>query len=150
EILAYPWWPAVVRAGFDSDDGYQLWLAWNFGPALGLDLWEDEFARLRAGAADEEPYVLLAETPDPERFARLVRFAEETLPLERVGTGPANAVFELQEPAFRAVGRLVGAMDDSSAFSPPLVAAALRSPVIWMRNAALRVLAGRSPSEWGE
>jgi hypothetical protein len=149
-ILVQPRWRAAVRAGFDNDDPYEHWLAWDLGPAVGLDLWEDEFARLRAQPGDDKYYVRLVSTRDPGRFLRLVRFAEESLPLERVGTGPANAIFEREEPASQAVGWLVQEMAQRTPFSPPLVAAALRSPVIWMRNTALRALAGHPPANWGE
>jgi hypothetical protein len=149
-ILAQPRWRAAVRAGFDGDDPREHWLAWGLGPAVGLDLWEDEFTRLRARPSDDMYYVRLVGTRDPERFRRLVRFAEESLPLEQVGTGPANVVFERQEPASQAVGWLVQEMARRRPFSPPLVAAALRSPSVWMRHTALRALAGHPPADWGE
>jgi hypothetical protein len=150
-VMVYPWWQAAVRDAFDGEDPYAHRLAWRLGPAVGLDLWEDEFARLRGNPIDGSCYTHLTETRDPERFARLIRFAEEALPLERVATGPADALFRPPgEPAFRAVTWLVQAIARRSTFSPLLVATALRSPVVSLRNSAVRALAGHSPTEWGE
>jgi hypothetical protein len=149
-VMAYPWWPAEVRRAFDAGDRSEHWLAWRLGPAVGLDLWEDEFARLRVRPLDDYYYAHLTETRDPERLARLVRFAEETLPVDRVATGPADMLLEPPgEPAFRAVSWLVQAMARRAPLSPLLVATALRSPVVRMRIRAVRALANHSSAEWG-
>jgi hypothetical protein len=149
-VLARPGWRQRVRRAF-RDDEEQRHRAWSLAPAVGLDLWEEAFARLTEDPTDGWLYHCLCREDDPGRLARLVAFAEEHLPLAEVATGPADllglgAGFE----AHGCLDGLLQRMAQGDVFSEALVAAALRSPVVRNRHLAAGVLEVRDPALWGE
>src|SRR5262249_10211821 len=86
EVLARPGWREGVRRAWREEEvpGPR---AWSLAPAVGLDLWEEAFARLGGHPTDGWLYGCLSRDDDPERLARLVAFAEEHLPLAGGGAG---------------------------------------------------------------
>lgn len=150
EILGRPEWPEQVRRAYHSEDDRQRHLAWELAPAVGVDLWDAGFVRLTHNPLDSTLYWNLLRTPDAERVRRVIGLAEERLPLAEIATGPGDLVG--LGPEFQAhlcLDALVQGMQRPEAFSEPLIAAALRSPVVRNRNNALNALAGRPVAEWG-
>ena len=83
-------------------------------------------------------------TDTPDRLARVVAFAEAHLPLDGIASGPADELG--LGPAFQAHGcldTLLQEMRRDGVYSPALVAAGLRSPVVRNRNMATNALEGR-------
>ncbi len=90
-------------------------------------------------------------TDTPDRLARVVAFAEAHLPLDGIASGPADELG--LGPAFQAHGcldTLLQEMRRDGVYSPALVAAGLRSPVVRYRNMATYALVGRPVGEWSE
>ncbi len=123
---------------------------WGVAEAMGLDPWEAGWRHLQEVGEDSALYFQLARTRDPLRFARLVAYAERSLPLGALATGPEDRLLpgEAYREASHALGCLVQEMG-AGRWSEPLVATALASPVILTRNAALRALAQTAPADWG-
>jgi hypothetical protein len=124
---------------------------WPIAEAMGLDPWETGWLHLRDAPEHVGFYYELARTTNGDRWARLAAFAEQRLPLPALGSGPRDRLFPPAQDrdAARALAVLVQAMQGGR-WSAPLVATALRSPVISTRNAALHALARTPPDEWGE
>jgi hypothetical protein len=123
---------------------------WPIAEAMGLDPWEAGWRHLQAAPEDSRLYHRLARTPIAARFARLVAFAERALPLARLASGPRDRLrppAELREASL-ALAALVQDMRPGR-WSAPLLAAALLSPVISTRNAALHALESAGPDSWG-
>jgi hypothetical protein len=123
---------------------------WPIAEAMGLDPWEACWRHLQDAPEDSRLYHRLARTPVAARWARLAAFAEAELPLTALASGPEERLFPadgLREPAL-SLAAMVQDMRPGR-WSGPLLAAALLSPVISTRNAALHALGASSPLEWG-
>ncbi|HET8755446.1 MAG TPA: hypothetical protein VFM58_05535 [Solirubrobacteraceae bacterium] len=123
---------------------------WAIAEATGLDPWEPGWEHLQQADQDAGLYYELARTTNAERWGRLVAFAEQRLPLVALASGPRDRLFPAphQREGTRALAVLVQGTR-SGRWSAPLVAAALLSPVISTRNAALHALNRTPPGEWG-
>jgi hypothetical protein len=122
---------------------------WPIAEAMGLDPWEAGWRHLQDAPEDSLLYHRLARTPSVARWDRLAAFAERELPLAALASGPEDRLFPpdaLREPTL-ALAAMVQDMRPGR-WSAPLLAAALLSPVISTRNAALHALGAASPESW--
>jgi hypothetical protein len=150
-ILDRPGWADVVRAGYRSSDPIEEDRARRLAPLFGVDLWDEAFARLIRDPLSAYRYQELMHTDDLDRLTRVVAFAEANLPLVEIATGPANHLglgpgFE----AHRCLDTLLQEMKRPGVYSPAIVAAGLRSPVVRNRNMAVNALENRLVGAWGE
>jgi hypothetical protein len=123
---------------------------WPIAEAMGLDPWEAGWRHLHDAPADSRLYHRLARTPLAARWDRLAAFATRELPLAALASGPEERLFPpdaLREPSL-ALAAMVQEMRPGR-WSAPLLAAALLSPVISTRNAALHALSAAPPASWG-
>ena len=129
------------------DDALRLWSA---AETMGLDAWEAGFRHLERTPHDPALYHQLARSRRRERRGRLIAFAERSLPLEALASGPQERRFPDAEhrDAALTLDSLVQRMR-TGPWSAPLVAAALLSPVISTRSGALAALAATDPAGWG-
>lgn len=150
-ILSAPEWPARVRTAFASGERGPEWLAWQIAPDVGVDLWDAAFAMVERGPLDDSRVFRVVHVADRGRRRGVIEWAEANLPLERIATGPDRHLFP--GPDIAGIGHaltfVVQEMDDPALYSEPLVAAALRAPVISTRNGALNALEARPRAEWG-
>jgi hypothetical protein len=123
---------------------------WGIAESMGFDPWEAGWRHLEAAPVDAELYLRLARTPNADRWARLVAHAELALPLDALAAGPEDRLLPTgtDGEAAHALGQLVQAMRPGR-WSSTLVACALLSPVIFIRNGALRALEQTVTGEWG-
>jgi hypothetical protein len=151
EILARGEWPARVRSVFATGNDYSQALAWRLAPHVGVDLWEDAFAKLTSAPLDDTQVFRVMHVPDRERQHRVIEWAEGNLPLSRIATGPDRHLFPEAGSRIEnhALTFVVQEMRDEELYSEALVAAALRSPVINTRNMALNALEARPRARWG-
>ena len=124
---------------------------WGIAESMGFDPWEAGWRHLEAVPVDAELYFQLARTPQAGRWARLMEHAEHALPLDALAAGPQDRLLpsSADGEAAHALAQLVQEMRPGR-WSEPLVATALMSPVIFIRNGALRALEQTDPREWGE
>ena len=124
---------------------------WGVAESMGLDPWEAGWRHLEHGPVDAGLYFQLARTTSPDRWARLAAHAERELPLDALAAGPEDRLLPAGDDreAAHALAHLVQDMR-SGRWSAPLVATALLSPVVFIRNGALRALSQTEPGEWGE
>ena len=123
---------------------------WSIAEAMGLDPWEPGWRDLQQAPEDSRLYHRLARTPVAARWERLAAFAVRELPLAALASGPEDRLFPpdgLGEPSL-ALAAMVQDMRPGR-WSAPLLAAALLSPVISTRNAALHALGAAPPATWG-
>jgi hypothetical protein len=132
----------------EPDDALSVWA---IAEATGLDPWEAGWGHLQHRPDDAGLYYELARTTSAERWQRLTAFAERRLPLPVLAAGPRDQLFPAQQhrDAARALAVLVQGIRPGR-WSAPLVAAALLSPVISTRNAALHACNRAEPAGWGE
>jgi hypothetical protein len=135
------------RLARGADDALGVW---PIAEAMGIDAWNAGWRHLQDAPEDSRLYHRLARTPVGARWERLAAFAARELPLAALASGPEDRLFApdgVREPSL-ALAAMVQDMR-SGRWSDPLLAAALLSPVISTRNAALHALGSAPPSSWG-
>jgi hypothetical protein len=137
---------AELRQRLLSGDRVENWRAWKLAPLVGVDLWDDAFTLLEREPLEQSHYYRLLTTDDPLRVRRVVAFAEEHLPLDAIATGPAEELgFGQKFAAHGCLGQVLFRMKQGDVFSPRLVLAALRSPVVRNRGGAAAAIEARLP-----
>ena len=137
-----------VAARLDRPD--EALRVWGIAESMGLDPWEAGWTHLDGAHTDSRLYGQLARTQNAARWARLIAHAERALPLDALAAGPEDRLLPAAPDgeASHALAQLVQEMGPGR-WSAPLVATALLSPVIFIRNGALRALEQTETGEWG-
>ena len=145
-ILSRPGWEPKVREGLNSEDREIFWRATEAARILGIDVWEVYFDRLKRG---EDLWYFAMQTDDHDRVDRVIEFAEETLPLEKIASGPADVLG--LGPGFEHHNALENVVQELRRFPGkgwPLIRAALQSPTVRNRNMAVQALAAWDRTVW--
>jgi hypothetical protein len=141
-------WPEMAMKGLDSDDPMLFEQADRAARALGMDTFEAHWRRLSSDPLEGNWYAAM-QVVDEERLGRLLELARQSLPLEAIASGPAEALG--LGPEFRPHQVLGFIVQDLKRFPGrgwELVATALRSPVVANRNMALNVLEAWGRDQW--
>ena len=143
-------WPDRIREGIDSEDYNSFFEASAAADELGMDLWEAQFARLRSARyAKQTCWGHVCRTKDVDRMDRLLAYAEETLPLDRIASGPASE--SGFGDAFRSHHDLDWVLYELRHFPGrgwTLLRAGLRSPLVRNRNMAVAALEAWPRESW--
>jgi hypothetical protein len=145
-ILSRPGWKQEVRDALNSEDHHTFWTATEATHLLGIDAWNVYFERLKRG---EDLWYLAAQTTDPDRIDRIIAFAEETLPLQEIASGPSESLGV--GPEFRHHNALGFVLQELGRFPGkgwPLIRAGLQSPTVRNRNTAIQALATWDRAAW--
>lgn len=145
-VLAWPEWPEIVRSGLLSSDPSSFRQAAAATQTLEMDAWNFFFERLQHG---EDVWSYALQTDDRERIDRVVKLAEERLPLDEIASGPAEELGF--GPSFRGHRELDVVLQELRRFPGhgwPLVRAALQSPVVSNRDLAASALAAWGRAAW--
>ena len=117
---------------------------------MGLDLWEAGFAKLKREPLDDGLVFKLMHGSDPARQERIVAWAEQHLPVEKIATGPAEHLFPDEHREIDgSLTFIIQEMRGGEFFSERLVAPALLAPVISTRNQALNAVEAQPREHWG-
>ncbi|MFD2330144.1 limonene hydroxylase [Cohnella sp. GCM10020058] len=150
-ILAADGWREKVWTALCSGDTGQRHFAIRAAKALGLDAWEALFEQFRQSPLDGMLIYELMRAADEQRARTLVSFAETSLPLSHIASGPADEMgLGPNYEAHQALDFLVQELDRYPGVGRKLVAAALHSPVVRNRNMALRTLEAWPLADWEE
>jgi hypothetical protein len=87
---------------------------------------------------------------DTARQERIVEWAEQHLPIEKIATGPAEHIFPAQHREVDgSLTFIVQEMRDGHSYSERLVASALLAPLVSTRNQALNAVEAQPREKWG-
>ena len=145
-ILSSPGWESKVRDGLNSADHEIVWRATAAARMLGVDAWEVYFDRLKRG---EDQWYFAMQTDDHDRVDRVIEFAQETLPLEEIASGPAEVMG--LGPEFQHHSALDFVLQELRRFPGKgwtLIRAGLQSPTVRNRNMAAQALAAWDRTAW--
>lgn len=145
-IRSRPGWEEKIRRGLDSEDRRIFGVATEAARALGIDTWDIYLERLKRG---EDQWYFVMQTNDHERIDKVVQFAEETLPLKEIASGPSDSLG--LGPEFQHHSALDFVLQDLRRFPGkgwPLIRAGLQSPVVRNRNMAVQALAAWNRTAW--
>jgi hypothetical protein len=146
-ILSRPDWEQKVRAALESEDDQTFWVATEAARLLDLDVWRLYFERLKRGEAHLWYYVM--QTDDLDRIAQVIAFAEETLPLQEIASGPSDALG--LGPEFRHHEALNFVLQELRRFPGEgwtFIQAGLQSPTVRNRNMAVQALQAWDRTTW--
>ncbi|THF84424.1 limonene hydroxylase [Cohnella fermenti] len=150
-IITAEGWAEKVWTALRSGDDRQRYCSIRAAKALGLDIWEELFEQLRLSPMNGSLIFELMRTDNEQRVRKLVSFAEESLPLTDIASGPADEMgLGLGYEAHSALDFLVQELDRYPGVGRKLIATALHSPVVRNRNMALKALEAWPLADWEE
>lgn len=145
ELLDAGAWRPAIYGELDSGDDERYRAAAAAARHLGIDVWARHWRRLREQPRDLRRWFDVMRHLPPERVRTVVAFAEETLPLEEIASGPAGEMGEGDEHTpHRCLDAVLHDLQRFPGQGWSLIRAGLHSPVLRNRNLALRALAA-----WG-
>ena len=150
-ILARPDWAEKVREQLDSDDQWEFYQADQAAEAIGVDSWEQHWRRLQDKPSDPARWFYAAKRSDEHRIAQVVEYAEATLDLAAIATGPADELG--LGPGFKQHSCLDFVLQELRRFpgqAATLIETGLKSPVVRNRNMATLALAQWPRERWPE
>jgi hypothetical protein len=145
-IRSRPDWEKRIRQALNGEDLQAFWTAREAARVLGIDAWEVYFERLKRG---EDEWYFVMQTNDHVRVERVIEFAEETLPLEEIASGPSDSLG--LGPEFQQHSALDFILQELRRFPGkgwPLIRSGLQSPTVRNRNMAVHALAAWDRTEW--
>ncbi len=144
EILRRPSWSDRVRQGLESQDEQLFHAANTVATHLGIDTWSVQW-RLREKPLDSGRWFHVMRATNRERIHAVVAFALAALPIDKIANGPSNAMGVGKEyEAHQCLDFIVQDLGRYPGEGRPLIAAALKSPVVRNRYMALKAL-----GQWG-
>ncbi|MDQ4130951.1 MAG: hypothetical protein M3133_08195 [Actinomycetota bacterium] len=149
QILARPAWRNLVAEGLQSDDETVFHAADQVARKLGMETFDAHLRHLHDRPFDQTSWLRAMQECPPQRIDEIVALAEEKLPLEDIATGPAESTGDGSGyVAHRCLGVVVQELGRFSGKGWRLIATAMRSPVVWNRNMALRALGDWERRDW--
>ncbi len=145
-IRSQPDWEKKIREALNSDDRQTFWTATEAARVLGIDAWELYFERLKRG---EDQWYFVMQTNDHERVEKIITFAEETLPLKGIASGPSDSLG--LGPEFQHHNALDFVLQELRRFPGKgwrLIRSGLQSPTVRNRNMAIQALAKWDRTLW--
>jgi hypothetical protein len=144
-------WEPIIWDGLDSEDRHTNWNCVQAAKKLNIDIWDKLFSQLTKKPVNSSLYFELMQTDKEERVEKLVNFATENLPLDKIASGPGEEMglgkdFE----AHSCLDFILQDLDKFDGIGKQLVFTGLRSSVIRNRNMAIKVLEAWPGIIWGE
>ncbi len=149
EILGWEIWRSRIQQALASADEQTFYDGDTAAADLKIDTWEIHFGRVKAAPMTSSSWYRLMQQTDDSRIINVVSFAEVTLPLDQIETGPGDEMGLGQE--FSPHQTLDWILQDLGRFPGhgwTLIKAGLRSPVVRNRNMAIKALAAWKREAW--
>ncbi len=150
-ILNRPQWPDLARQGLASDDDMEFHRANQVAEALGLETWQVHWRRLQEQPTDSGRWYQVMACCDEGRIADAIAFAEQSIDLEQIATGPADEMG--LGPGWehhQCLDYVVQELRKFPGYGSRLIQAGLRSPVVRNRNRAVAALAAWGHDRWDD
>jgi hypothetical protein len=145
-IRSRPGLEQEVRDGLNGEDRQIFWSATEAARLLSIDVWDIYFERLERG---EDLWFHVSRTDDNDRFDRVIAFAEETLPLQEIASGPSDSIG--MDPEFKHHNALDSVLQELRRFPGKgwsLIRAGLQSPTVRNRNMSVQALSTWPRTTW--
>lgn len=144
-ILAHPKWKQMVLQKQNTTDNFEFWQVDQAANLLGIDLWETHWKRLNDNPTESGLWYNVMKNANNERIDQIVTLAVNTIPLDKIATGPADDLGLGTEYKLHAcLDYLLQDLGQYPHKGFELIKTGLKSPVIRNRNMAIKAL-----SQWG-
>jgi hypothetical protein len=146
EVLSRPEWRDHIQRDLAAEDEHRFFVAARAARALGMEVWDRYFERLKGGDAC---WFHVMQTDDPDRIDCVLAIARERIDLEAIATGPDDLLG--LGPGHVPHNQLDFILQDLHRFPGrgwDFIRAGLRSPVVRNRNMALSSLASWGRENW--
>ena len=148
EILDRDEWQDRIDVGLLSNDRAEFWQAEQAARHRGIDTFELHVGKIREDPLGGAWFQAWAQA-DRLRAQQLVELVRQLLPLNEIGTGPADVLgMGLEWRTHAALDWTLQALRDHQAVGSDLVLVGLKSPVVRNRNMSLNILKAWSPAMW--
>jgi len=149
DVLARAIWRQQISEALSSNDESTFYDGDMAAKELSIDTWEVHFKRVSIAPFTSSSWYRLMQQTDEARIDRVLEFAEASLPLEQIATGPGDELG--LGPGSELHGTLDWILQDLRRF--PLrgwkfVHAGLQSPVVRNRNWSINVLETWPRESW--
>lgn len=138
-------WRSAIVSELGSADDDRCRDAIRAARLVGLDIWSHTWARLRERPDEARRWFAVMRGCTPRRLRGVIVFAEETLPLDEIASGPSQASgLDPDSEPNRCLDAILSDLGRFPGQGWSLIRTGLASPVVRNRNLALRALA-----KWG-
>lgn len=145
-IMERPTWRTLISERLKSDDALVFFEANQSARVLGIDTWPTHWERLQTKPLDSSRWYEVMRLADNERIGEIIAFAEKSIPVAEIATGPADEMgFGKKFVAHSCMDYILQDLRRFPGKGFRLVEAGLRSPVVRNRNMSINAL-----SEWGK
>ena len=148
QVIAQDSWTSKVEQGLHSDDSVTFYEANRAAKLLSIDTWDIHFEKVQRDPKGQGWWELM-QTDDIERIRKVVDYAEKSLPLNEVATGPGDSLgLGKKYWAHSALDFIVQDLKRFPGEGWLLVKTSLQSPVVRNRNMAIKALDAWPRDEW--
>jgi hypothetical protein len=149
KIINQDRWESIIWDGVKSEDSSLQWYCFKAAKILDIDLWDELFTQLQQDSVNRSLYFELMQTNEKSRIQKLVTFAENHLPLDKISTGPKEELGLGQEfDVHSCLDFVLQDLDKYEGVGAKLISTGLYSAVIRNRNMALKALEAWPVSSW--
>jgi hypothetical protein len=145
EILNRSQWRSIVQRELDSSDEQAFHYACKAAELIGIDTWPYHWRRINEKPTDPGRWYNVTHACTQAHIAELLALAERTLPLDKLGSGPASETGLGGSYALNSLDFIAQELRRFPGFGTKFIETALRSPVIRTRNMAVKAL-----ETWGK
>ncbi len=147
-INGLDWKPKALEA-LHSTDNVLYWKGKQAAEKLTIDLWDIVWERLLKDPSDGATWYDVTSRATADKVDEVIQFAERTIPLEKLATGPADSMgFGKEFMMYQPLDYLIQFLEGYPKKGERIILTALHSPIIRNRNIALRVLASWKKENW--
>ena len=141
-----PKWQEITLSKLKSNDNKEFWLGQSAARVLNIDIWNIHWKRLQEKSNESSRWFQVIHRITLERLNKVLEYAMKELPLEKIGTGPADEIGLGKKYNWHScLDFVVQELKNFPRKGILLILTALKSPVVRNRNMALNAL-----SSWGE
>jgi len=155
QLIGDPQWQAVALQQLRSKEAQAFYDACRAAEFLGIDLFDEHWNRLVADPGDGGHWFNAMRTAGHARIDRVIAFAEATLPLRAISTGPEEQLgFGPEYKSHSCLDFVLQDLKSHPGKGWRLIETGLHSPVIRNRHMALNALEAWAhddrPPQWTE
>jgi len=148
-ILRRPIWQSRISTELQSEDEEVFHRAAQAADVLGMDTWQCHWDRLRKSPLKSGRWFHVMKRCDERRVRQVIALAQQSLPLEDIGSGPADEMgIRKQYEPHRCLDFVLQDLGRFPGHGVPLIEVGLRSPVVRNRTMALPALSQWGPDKW--
>lgn len=150
KILSRSEWREKILSDLKSKESHIFYLAAQVAEGFDIDTWQYHYDRF-LGNSEDSDWGHLLDTQDPKKIDKVLALAQKRLPLAKVGLGPAlDSGFGQDMNLFMTMQLFAQTLENFPGKGFFIIEALLKSPIISLRDKAIKVLSVWGKNSWPE